>query len=483
MDADAEGIIGKLAEWAETTSGVGGLLLYGSTADETASPYSDLNVAVSLVAGAPREPSRPSLEGLHGSLEERLGKLARFSLLFPRRQELATSVFYLDSTHRRLELVYFSEVGDLDDLVVSRGNSRVLYDPSGDLERFWAGLPAEVPNDRLLSRVPAITRDVVANAVYAFEVASESRQRGDQYRYYHAFNQMLHRAAQLHAILEGQFRWWFRPKQLLSLLMEDAERKFFRRSFMGAEFNPDSRRDNALLRDFLDWFYDLLERVEGEYGAGALPRARAEIEAFCEDTYERDFLWNFRPVQGARNLFRASRPTAYAGDLLLEKWLVEKGVSTIIDLRRARELDNDPHPVDLYGRLGIRLLNVNFDPPEDVEVDAKGYVKNVLSCRDATREIFRAIAASKGSVLFHCASGKDRTGILASLLQLLLGVPESTIVQDYLLSGVDTRPDKIRPVLQHLSRHGGIVTYLHSCGLDDGDLAAVRNRISPHPKF
>ena len=37
--------------------------------------------------------------------------------------------------------------------------------------------------------------------------------------------------------------------------------------------------------------------------------------------------------------------------------------------------------------------------------------------------------------VFHCAAGKDRTGILAALCCRSLGVPDDVIVEDYALSG------------------------------------------------
>ena len=37
--------------------------------------------------------------------------------------------------------------------------------------------------------------------------------------------------------------------------------------------------------------------------------------------------------------------------------------------------------------------------------------------------------------VFHCAAGKDRTGILAALVLSLVGVPDEVIAEDYVLSG------------------------------------------------
>lgn len=45
-----------------------------------------------------------------------------------------------------------------------------------------------------------------------------------------------------------------------------------------------------------------------------------------------------------------------------------------------------------------------------------------------------ARALSYGSVLFHCSTGKDRTGVVTSILLYLLGVDLSVIKDDYLIT-------------------------------------------------
>ncbi len=47
--------------------------------------------------------------------------------------------------------------------------------------------------------------------------------------------------------------------------------------------------------------------------------------------------------------------------------------------------------------------------------------------------------------LFHCTTGKDRTGWAAAALLTLLGVPEETVMEDYLRSN-----DNIIPMYQHV---------------------------------
>ncbi|MBB5634439.1 protein-tyrosine phosphatase [Pedobacter cryoconitis] len=52
------------------------------------------------------------------------------------------------------------------------------------------------------------------------------------------------------------------------------------------------------------------------------------------------------------------------------------------------------------------------------------------------KPFFQALLKQSDSsaLLFHCTAGKDRTGIGAALLLYALGVPEETILDDYLLS-------------------------------------------------
>ncbi|MFF8603044.1 tyrosine-protein phosphatase [Streptomyces sp. NPDC015232] len=117
-------------------------------------------------------------------------------------------------------------------------------------------------------------------------------------------------------------------------------------------------------------------------------------------------------------------------------------------------------------------------------------------------------APGAGPRLYHCTSGKDRTGWASWLLLVLVGVPESLATYDYLASNTfraahDTRvreglkrsgymenPDLIIP-LQEVrrgypdaalaevrSRYGGPYAYVtDGLGLDPRTLAALRKRL------
>jgi protein-tyrosine phosphatase len=68
------------------------------------------------------------------------------------------------------------------------------------------------------------------------------------------------------------------------------------------------------------------------------------------------------------------------------------------------------------------------------------------SARNGYSEMFTEIADPDNQpALFHCTTGKDRTGWAAAALLLLLGVPEEVVMEDYLASN-----DYILPEYQSL---------------------------------
>jgi len=49
--------------------------------------------------------------------------------------------------------------------------------------------------------------------------------------------------------------------------------------------------------------------------------------------------------------------------------------------------------------------------------------------------LYKRIAAGQFPVIAHCSAGKDRTGVFSAVLLTLLGVPRSSVIEDYMLTG------------------------------------------------
>ena len=124
--------------------------------------------------------------------------------------------------------------------------------------------------------------------------------------------------------------------------------------------------------------------------------------------------------------------------------------------------------------------------------------------REAWRRILEFIAAApEGCVLFHCAVGKDRTGILAAILMLLAGCDRWDVLASYIPSRVnlmrlpffhlywdkecsdgerehyDSRASTLEHWLNRLDAEftGNVWAYLAWCGVSRETMEAVRARL------
>ncbi|CAL9279867.1 tyrosine-protein phosphatase [Streptomyces sp. NPDC095602] len=119
------------------------------------------------------------------------------------------------------------------------------------------------------------------------------------------------------------------------------------------------------------------------------------------------------------------------------------GVRTVVDLRYPWEIEwrgrIPEHPSFAYHNLSIehRPYDQAGLGPE-VAVEPYLAERYLEVAEDGVVELRRAleVIAADGSapLVFHCASGKDRTGLLAALVLALLGVDEDTIVADFELT-------------------------------------------------
>jgi len=62
------------------------------------------------------------------------------------------------------------------------------------------------------------------------------------------------------------------------------------------------------------------------------------------------------------------------------------------------------------------------------------YVIMLRAAQDPIVQVVELLGSSECPIVFHCAAGKDRTGIISAVLLSLLGIPEETIIADYAFS-------------------------------------------------
>ena len=119
--------------------------------------------------------------------------------------------------------------------------------------------------------------------------------------------------------------------------------------------------------------------------------------------------------------------------------------------------------------------------------------------------ILRSIADASGPVVYHCAAGKDRTGIVSAILLGLLGVRDEIIVADYAATrdnldaiidrlmateGYQTMFAALPPSTLHAepetmivfldrirAEHGSMRGYARSAGVDDPTIDRLADRL------
>ncbi|KAA1423791.1 tyrosine-protein phosphatase [Mumia zhuanghuii] len=154
------------------------------------------------------------------------------------------------------------------------------------------------------------------------------------------------------------------------------------------------------------------------------------------------------------------------------------GIRTVVDLRTAPERERRPD-VRLDGAdevvLDVLADAVQAAPTDMAEIlEDPGRARDLLSdgqaraaflqayehlvtlpsARASYGAFFRVLAAGSGATLFHCTTGKDRTGWAAASTLMLLGVPEEVVEHEYLLTNDQLLP-ALQPVLDHFASLGG----------------------------
>ncbi len=192
--------------------------------------------------------------------------------------------------------------------------------------------------------------------------------------------------------------------------------------------------------------------------------------------------------------------------------LAESRITTIIDLRSS--IERTEHGTPDTSPFGIRSIHNPIweadASPAGLGDEFDGYAPIYRAMLEtgapAYRRLFETIAESAEGVLFHCAAGKDRTGVAAALLLALAGVADNDIVEDYALSetllapmfaefaprmaerGIDERkarklmasdPAAITDTLAHLrSQHGDAEGYMRNIGMAPGAIDELRARLA-----
>jgi len=189
----------------------------------------------------------------------------------------------------------------------------------------------------------------------------------------------------------------------------------------------------------------------------------------------------------------------------------EIALGDIIDLRSSAELALDGR--GLLEREPIRFHHLPlFDggraqrnPTADIASLADLYFGMIDFAREPIAKVITVLARTRDPAVFHCAAGKDRTGVISALLLSLLDVRDEVIVADYaatrealdaiverLMSSegyqgmfeelppdtLHANPETMEAFLARVrAEFGGMVDYAREIGVDGSDVERLRARM------
>ena len=199
-----------------------------------------------------------------------------------------------------------------------------------------------------------------------------------------------------------------------------------------------------------------------------------------------------------KRMFRSAEHQRMS-EIELRNFQSEVGIRTVIDFRSSGEADDSRG----FGAISDAAANRHHFPMGDADSKHKSkqtgnwnpdYVGLLENQKDKWLEALAVVSdADNHPLLFHCVTGKDRTGVFAVLLLGILNVSDEDILSDYELSlqgmndliqslryrrviGEDEAPNPglgvdasaMALAIDHIHTvYGGYRNYALNCGVDE----------------
>jgi protein-tyrosine phosphatase len=182
---------------------------------------------------------------------------------------------------------------------------------------------------------------------------------------------------------------------------------------------------------------------------------------------------NFRDLGGypARDGARTRWGRVFRADALVLEELdyaifASLGIRTVYDLRSETEREVTPHRLPEASHVVEveSLVSESAAPPalDALTGDGEAFLADVyLHMLERSAAGFGRILSALADearlpAVFHCAAGKDRTGMVAALLLSVLGVAENDILDDYELTSRYRSPDRMNAIMERLRTERGV---------------------------
>ncbi|QNA46478.1 tyrosine-protein phosphatase [Lacibacter sediminis] len=453
-------------------------LLYGSFGRNEATPNSDVDIQLLVSQGFDYE-----------NLLVQLKNQFKAEIKSIRSVELRSKVLVYLKDQPRIEITICKDVTEIDrnylGSEIKDVEQTILFERQPErylVRQYLNQIVADYQKNKTLQHKEKQISDLIDKFIYEFESCSMMHRLSDSYQFYFFYNIALEVVVQLNYLSKGHDKFRFLPKNFIAKVLKKDELKSFY-NLNATLYLPDA---NQCKRNLLDFFYNSIE--------GLIPSQKLnEVKDFCEWIYERDFFWNFRDIS-AHNpkiksgiVYRTATMSLYQSERRFDDLLLERNIKTVVDLRADREIEEIPYLEPAL--LKFRYVKAQFDPWNQPEWFKRDYHSGtneeiayrffVIGCKDQIKEVLLTILnENEGSVMIHCFAGKDRTGIVMTMLHLLVDESMDVVRADYLASESDVNLKYLDLVLQIINESGGIEEYIKSCGVTSDQISQLRQKLT-----
>ena len=448
------------------STGLNAALLIGSCAKGTLTSKSDIDISLWI------DKEVFDMGKFISLLKESISGIEK---ILPIAMRGKIAVYFSDCP--KMELLIFSTIDGLDKHFlgseIENRQENILFSRDGltkekllsHLSKILLQKEEKAPYEK-----ERIVRELADRFIYEFENASSKHKRSDNYKFYFDYNIALQIAVQLSYIARGSMAHYYLPKNFSSSMSNEKKEEFI--SLAGS---LDLQEANKKKRLLLDFFYEAIQNCNIHSKAET-----DDMKEFIESVYSRDYIWNFRDISlfckhcKSGLVFRSSSFTRYQHDKsVFESVIKQYKINSIVDLRENKELEKNSYDKEILESHGIRYLNLAIDTKrplinfaDNLRLDMeKEYRWFAVGNRDFFKKFFTQINPEKDITMIHCFAGKDRTGCVCALIELLAGESKNTVETDYLESEMDSNIRHIRAFVDAIYESGGSEKFLLSCGV------------------